>query len=115
MADTFLNDLDKVYDFLQLSKWEFLESYSYITEEDYDLSMQEFEADKVEKLAYYMRDSENMLIEENTYYDNEDTNPYKGFLVTGEQLKDMVSTYVYENLSKEEQQEFEEWCEGMAC
>lgn len=77
--------------------------------------MQEFEADKVEKLAYYMRDSENMLIEENTYYDNEDTNPYKCFLVTGEQLKDMVSTYVYENLSKEEQQEFEDLCMGMAC
>ena len=32
----FLDDLDKMKDFLVLSKEEFLDSYSYMTEEEYD-------------------------------------------------------------------------------
>lgn len=115
MAETFLNDLDKVYDFLQISKQEFLESYSYITEEDYDLSMQELNEDRVRTLALLMRDAENMLIEEVTEMGSEEDNMYKGFIVTGEQLKSAIYCYVMEHLSKEEQQEFEDTCIAWAC
>lgn len=115
MADTFLNDLDKVYDFLQLSKQEFLESYSYITEEDYDLSAKEFNEDRVRTLALLMRDAENMLIEEVTEMGSEEDNMYRGFIVTGEQLKSAVYDYATEHLTKQEQQDFEDTCIAWAC
>ena len=110
-----MNDLDKVYDFLQLSKWEFLQSYSYLKEEDYNLTLEELNEDRVRTLALLMRDSENMLIEENTEMGSEEDNPYRQWNITGEQLKSAVYCYVMEHLTKEEQQEFEEFCIGMAC
>jgi hypothetical protein len=115
MAETFMNDLDKIYDFLQLSKWEFLESYSYLKEEDYDLSAEEFNEDRVRTLALLMRDAENMLIEENTEMGSEEDNPYKNWNVTGEQLKSAVYDYVTEHLTEQEQQDFEDTCIAWAC
>ena len=32
----YIYDLDKAYDFMNISKEEFLNSYSYLTEEDYE-------------------------------------------------------------------------------
>lgn len=115
LLGTFLTDVDKAYDFLQLTKSEFLESYSYLTEEEYDQANAEFLSDKTGNLAELMRDAENMLIEENTYFDNEDTNPYKYANITGEQLKDRVYEYAVAHLSKEEMEEFQETCEDMGC
>ena len=115
LLGTFLTDVDKAYDFLGLTKQEFLESYSYLTEEEYDQANKEFTSDVVGSLAELMRDAENMLIEENTYYDNEKTNPYSYALVTGEQLKSAVYCYSLEHLTKEEQAELEEECIGMGC
>ena len=115
LLGTFLTDVDKAYDFLGLTKQEFLESYSYLTEEEYDQANKEFTSDVVGSLAELMRDAENMLIEENTYFDNEKTNPYSYALVTGEQLKSAVYCYSLEHLTKEEQAEFEEECIGMGC
>ena len=68
----YLADLDKAYDFLSLTKSEFLQSYSYMTMEDYDSMLTEFKANEIEILAEYVRDAENMLIEENTYFDHDD-------------------------------------------
>lgn len=34
----FMDDPDKMFDFIVLSKAEFLSSYSYLTEEEYDLT-----------------------------------------------------------------------------
>ena len=115
LLGTFLTDVDKAYDFLQLTKSEFLQSYSYLTEQEYDETNAEFLSDKTGNLAELMRDAENMLIEENTYFDNEDTNPYKGATITGEQLKAAVYCYTVEHLNKQEQQEFQEICEDMGC
>ena len=115
LLGTFLTDVDKAYDFLKLSKEEFLESYSYLTEEEYEQANAEFTSDVPYSLAELMRDAENMLIEENTYFDNEDTNPYSYALVTGEQLKDRVYEYAVAHLSKEEMEEFQETCEDMGC
>ena len=115
LLGTFLTDVDKAYDFLKLSKEEFLESYSYLTEEEYKIAYEEFASDVPYSLAELMRDAENMLIEENTYFDNEDTNPYKYANVTGEQLKDRVYSYAHSHLSKEEMEEFQSACENMGC
>ena len=115
LLGTFLTDVDKAYDFLELSKVEFLESYSYLTEQEYDETNAEFLSDKTGNLAELMRDAENMLIEENTYFDNENTNPYKYANITGEQLKSRVYEYAQAHLSKEEMQEFQEICEDMGC
>ena len=38
MVYDFMGDAEKMFDFLQLSKDEFLKSYSYLTEEEYDLT-----------------------------------------------------------------------------
>lgn len=34
--ENFINDMDKMQDFLALTKEEFLQFYSYLTEEEYD-------------------------------------------------------------------------------
>lgn len=115
LLGTFLTDVDKAYDFLELSKVEFLESYSYLTGEEYEVAYREFVSDVPYSLAELMRDAENMLIEENTYFDNENTNPYKYANITGEQLKSRVYEYAQAHLSKEEMQEFQEICEDMGC
>lgn len=115
MAETFISDIEKMYDFLELSKEEFLQSYSYLTEKEYDLTYQEFISDKTGNLADFMRTAENMLIEENTYFDNENTNPYKGISVTGEQFKDRIYQYAISHLNEYEYKEFEEFCLNMGC
>lgn len=38
---TFIDDKEKMLDFFQLSKEEFLKSYSYLTEEEYDATAHE--------------------------------------------------------------------------
>ena len=113
LLGTFLTDVDKAYDFLELSKEEFLESYSYLTGEEYEVAYREFVSDIPYSLAELMRDAENMLIEENTYFDNR--NPYSYANITGEQLKDRVYEYAQAHLSKEEMQEFQEICADMGC
>lgn len=40
MYTDFTDDLEKMFDFCLLSKEEFLESYSYLTEIEYDLTKQ---------------------------------------------------------------------------
>ena len=62
-----------------------------------------------------MRDSENMLIEENTEMGSKEDNPYKNWYVTGEQLKSAVYDYVTGHLTEQEQQDFEDTCIAWAC
>ena len=112
---TFLDDVDKMYDFLELSKEEFLQSYSYLTGEEYETTYRVFASDMASHLADLMRTAENMLIEENSYEDNTETNPYRYCNVTGEQLKTRVYDYVQEHLSAEEKQDFEDYCYNSAC
>ena len=51
----YLADLDKAYDFLSLTKSEVLESYSYMTDEDYNGMLTELKANEVEILAEYVK------------------------------------------------------------
>ena len=39
MADTFHNDINKVADMLLIGKGEFLKSYPYLSEEDYNITI----------------------------------------------------------------------------
>ena len=117
MVTDFLDDIDKMYDFLDdnISKEEFLQSYSYLTEEEYTETLRVLNENAGIQLAYLMRRAENMLIEENTYFDNEETNPYAYATVTGEQFKSRIAEYVENHLTDEEKAEFQEMCESMAC
>ena len=40
MNNTFIDDKEKMRDFYELTKEEFLASYSYLTEEEYDATME---------------------------------------------------------------------------
>ena len=42
-SKSFLNDRDKMQDYLALTKEEFLQSYSYLTEEEYDITTKHYE------------------------------------------------------------------------
>lgn len=60
----FTTDYEKMIDFLQLDKSRFLESYSYLTEEEYDLTVKEFNRDTVGCLVYLFRRSEQLMLQE---------------------------------------------------
>lgn len=39
---SFIKDVEKMKDFLELNKWDFLKSYSYLIEEEYDATVWEY-------------------------------------------------------------------------
>ena len=47
MYTDFTDDIEKMHDFCLLSKEEFLESYSYLTEIEYDLTKQKVDGVKI--------------------------------------------------------------------
>lgn len=104
---TFLDDTEKMVDFLQLPKEEFLKSYSYLTEQEYEETAEYFNSNRAETLACMMRIAENMYIEELN-----DRNT--GMSVSSEQVKGAVNTYATETLSQKEVDEFIEICESLA-
>ena len=104
---TFINDMDKIYDLLKLqSKREFLQSYSYLTVEDYDDTLKDLR--NPDEVAYIIREAENMLLEES----NDRPTCWN---VSGEQVKEVVADYVYSLFTEEEIREFEDMCNSMGC
>lgn len=103
----FLNDIDKMYDFLALTKDEFLFSYDYLTEQEYDNTLRLFNEDRGTNLAYLLREAENLLLEESNGRDT----PWN---LTGEELKDRVCDYAWK-LNYDEQKVFQEVASSMAC
>lgn len=107
MAEHFLNDMDKMDDFFNISKEEFLTSYDYLTEEDYmETQLALHEGDLVSNIADLFRQAENMYIDE---LNDRDT----GWLVTSEQLKSTLARYVELYFTKEMKQELQEVCNSM--
>lgn len=104
----FLNDTEKMYDFLELTREQFLKSYNYITQKEYQETFDKFIDNTTEILSDLMRESENLLLEE---INGRDTNCN----ITGEQLKTRVSDYVYTNLNNKDIKEFEGLCIAMGC
>lgn len=115
---TFENDTEKLFDLLQLSKEDFLQSYSYIHEVDYEKTLnmfkvaehktQEENEETIENLAYMLRGAENMYIEEL----NERPT---GCSITGSQFKEAIYDYVDKTLNENQKELFYELCEAMAC
>ena len=56
----FTDDKEKMKDFYILSKIEFLKSYSYLTELEYDLTKQEVFKDNKRTSMYYDNDGKNI-------------------------------------------------------
>lgn len=105
-ALSFVNDVDKMIDFVVLSKEEFLDSYSYLTEEEYNETLIDYNQYKGEVLADLMREAENLHLEEMN------GKPIEG-PVTSESIKTNVSKAL-KTLTKAEMIDFEDCCNAMA-
>lgn len=108
IKSSFTDDVDKMADFLELLKEEFLQSYSYLTEFEYDETRNQFNNSKAEILADLMRAAENLLLEESNGRPT-------GCEITGEQLKVIVANYALNNLTTSEYKDFEDICESTGC
>lgn len=104
---SFIDDTEKMVDFITISKEEFLDSYEYLSEMEYDATMYVFNEDKADVLATLMRGAENLYIEEMNGRDDEE-----GYL-TSEGIKTAVSDYL-PKLTDKERQDFEDYCSDMA-
>ena len=102
-----LQDVEKTTDFLELTKEEFLQSYSYLDEADYNYNEALYKIHKATILADLMRKAENILLEETNGRPT-------GLAVTSENIKTAISSQ-YQTLNKQELQDFEDLCEAMAC
>lgn len=92
---SFIDDDEKMRDFIVMTKKRFLESYSYLTEEEYDITMLRV-AEKENKMSRVYESIENKKVladlMENYFYDC-DQNGYSDFEVWCE-----------DNLENEEQE-----------
>ena len=109
MASSFVTDDDKMYDFFNLTKEEFLKSYSYLSEADYEQTVKELNENT---LANLMRSAENILIAQNSDYADEDEAHEK---IDVTDYKFGIYQYAVKNLSKKQLENFDEICESMAC
>lgn len=118
ITGTFEYDTEKLFDLLHLSKEDFLQSYTYIHEVDYEQTLNMFKVNDhkteeeneevIDNLACLLRGAENMYIEE---LNGRDT----GLNVTGSQFKEVLFDYVAKTLNSKQKELFEELCYDMAC
>ena len=111
----FIDDLEKMCDLLEASMAEdtqqayddFLNSYSYLTQNELDDTIKEINGIS---LAYLLRQAENANIEE---MNGRPT----GLAITSEQAKTTITNYVYNSglCSKADIKDFEEVASSMAC
>ena len=118
ITENFLDDLDKMYDLLTISKEEFLQSYSYINEESYNLTLTDItpvdetiknNETQLGNLANLCGRAENLYIEEVVFYDRP-----TDWNVLGSQLKGAIYDFVRNNFTKEQQEVFNEYCNDLA-
>ena len=102
---SFIDDTEKMIDFLSISRTEFLNSYEYLSEMEYDVTRNHFEEDRAEVLANLIREAENIHIEEMNGRSTSD--------VSSEALKTAVTNYL-PNLNNKEKKDFEDYCVSMA-
>lgn len=99
-GECLLTDLDKVVDFLTISKQEFLDSYSYLKEQDYIDMTEVFNDNKLMYLSTWWNCAEKLVAGLVTY----------SYSVSGEELKTVISNYAVDNLTKEELYELYDLC-----
>ena len=111
VKESFISDVEKMADLLYLIVFEkgekiynsFLSSYSYISREEIEKTIEEIDS---VALAHLYRRAKNIFIEE---INGRET----GMSVTSEQIKDSITRYVYGGfMSDAEIKEFEECCEA---
>lgn len=81
--------------FLRFKKAEFLDAYGYITEDEYDLTLQEFNKDRMGYLLKFLKETNQKDLVE----------PYE---LTCGQFHYAVSYYVKHHFTQEEQDQFDE-------
>ena len=115
-VDCFLYDLDKMYDLLTLTKKEFLKSYIYMSESDYDCTLSAIKPvndllpdndEQLDNLAEMCRRAENLYIEEINDRPTE-------WNVLGSQLKEAIYDFVRANYTEAQQELFNEYCNDLA-
>ena len=104
----FIDDVEKMIDFLSITKEEFLQQYSYLSEEEYDVTKDKFDKDKVEVLADLYRQAENIYLEE---INDRST----GLSITSDEMKTVLTAYVIDNLTQAEREELSDLCNDMGC
>ncbi len=114
--ESFISDIDKMYDLLTITKEEFLQCYLYMTEAEYDLTMAEImpvgknaedNEEQVDNMANLLRRAENLYIEE---INGRPTD----WNVLGSQLKEAIYDFVRANYSKEQNDLFNDYCDDLA-
>lgn len=114
--DSFLDDLDKMYDLLTITKEEFLQSYLYMSEAEYDLTMAQImpvgesvedNEEQVINMANLLRRAENLYIEEINERPTE-------WNILGSQLKEAIYDFVRANYSKKQNDFFDGYCDDLA-
>lgn len=113
MTETFIDDLEKMTDFLtfmvenkpDIGACLFLKSYNYLTAEEVNMT---YKAITTESLADLYRQAENAYIDE---LNGRET----GLTVSSEQAKSAIIDYVNKNLSEAEKADFEHRIESMGC
>ena len=87
---TFIEDIEKMRDFLKLNKWEFLKSYSYLLEEEYIDN-----SDKILKWSNEDLSSQNLTSIDGdkyiVYYDLENPNNCEIYYLQGYEGKHSLS------------------------
>ena len=113
---SFLSDIDKMYDLLTITKEEFLDSYSYMTEIEYDLTIEQImpvskelqaNEDQISTMADLCREAENLYIEE---LNGRPT----AWNVLGSQLKEAIYDFVKRNYTEAQQDLFNDYCTALA-
>ena len=116
LVESFIDDLDKMYDLLTISKEEFLQSYSYLTEAEYDETLKAIlptndllpdNEEQIDNLANLCRRAENLYIEEINDRKTE-------WNVLGSQLKEAIYDFVRTNYTGAQQDLFNEYCSELA-
>ena len=104
----FINDIEKMSDFLIMGAEYFLNSYNYLTQQEYSETRDYFHKNKIEVLSDMYRQAENMYIEE--------LNDRPTYLsVSSETIKNKIIYYVEQYCTIPEQTEFYEVIDSMGC
>lgn len=104
----FIDDIEKMSDFIVMGREYFLESYNYLSDKEYEETRQEFHKNRVDILSDMYRQAENIYIEE---LNNRPT----GLNINSETIKTNIVYHVEQYCTIPEQTEFYELIESMGC
>lgn len=104
----FIDDIEKMSDFLIETEDNFLQQYSYLTQKEYNETKKYFQDNKVDVLSDMYRQAENLYIEE---LNGRETNT----TVQSENLKCRIIYYIEQYCTIKDREEFYELIDSMGC